>query len=94
MELLPGVEAGDIGAKLGFNGKDNGYLAFDNYRIPRENMLTRFSKLNEKGEFKFEGNPRIVYGGMYKTRVALVKETGFNLSIGVTIATRYSTVRT
>jgi len=24
--LLPGVEAGDIGSKLGYNTKDNGYM--------------------------------------------------------------------
>lgn len=30
-ELLEGVEAGDIGPKLGYHGKDNGYLKFTNF---------------------------------------------------------------
>jgi len=36
---LPGIEVGDIGNKFGFNMKDNGFLGFKNFRIPRENML-------------------------------------------------------
>ncbi len=42
-----GVHVGDIGAKLGTNGNDNGYLALDNVRIPRQNMLSRFAKVRE-----------------------------------------------
>ena len=36
---LPGVTVGDIGPKLGYSKKDNGYLAFNNVRVPRANML-------------------------------------------------------
>jgi len=39
---LKGVEAGDIGPKLGYQGKDNGYLKFTNYRIPKDNILGKF----------------------------------------------------
>ena len=35
-----GVKVGDIGPKLGYNGKDNGWLMLDNVRIPRTNMLS------------------------------------------------------
>ena len=30
---LPGVTVGDIGAKMGYNGVDNGFLSFDHVRI-------------------------------------------------------------
>ena len=30
-EPLPGIDVGDIGEKLGFNMKDNGYLGFKDY---------------------------------------------------------------
>ena len=39
---LPGITAGDIGPKLGYRTKDNGYLRLDNVRIPRFNMLSRY----------------------------------------------------
>ena len=41
-----GVHVGDIGPKIGVNHNDNGYLALDRVRIPRENMLMRYSKVN------------------------------------------------
>lgn len=37
---LPGVEVGDIGTKTGYNSKDNGYLLFNNFRIPRGNLVS------------------------------------------------------
>jgi acyl-CoA oxidase len=40
---LEGVDAGDIGPKLGFFRADNGYLGLKNVRIPRNNMLMRYT---------------------------------------------------
>ncbi len=39
--LLPGVEAGDIGPKIGYNNQDNGYCRFDHVRIPRNYLGMR-----------------------------------------------------
>ena len=39
----PGIFIEDMGAKLGNNEVDSGRLKFDNIRIPRENILNRFS---------------------------------------------------
>ena len=36
---------GDIGNKLAYGGMDNGYLVFDNYRVPRDSMLMRYAKV-------------------------------------------------
>jgi acyl-CoA oxidase len=33
---MPGVSTGDMGPKLGYNGKDNGWLTFDKVRVPRD----------------------------------------------------------
>ena len=49
---LPGVTLGDCGKKMGLNGIDNGFIIFDNFRIPRENLLNRFSNVNDNGEFE------------------------------------------
>lgn len=55
-EPLPGVEVGDIGPKFGFNMKDNGYLVFTNLRIPRENMLSKYTQVDRSGKVTNTGN--------------------------------------
>lgn len=42
---LPGIKVGEIGPKMGFNTADNGFLVFNNYRIPRENMMMKNAKV-------------------------------------------------
>lgn len=49
--LLPGVETGDIGPKIGYNNMDNGFARFDNVRIPRRNMAMRFATVDEDGKY-------------------------------------------
>jgi hypothetical protein len=43
---VAGLTVGDIGPKLGFNTMDNGFLRLDNVRIPRENMLMKYSQVS------------------------------------------------
>lgn len=38
---------GDIGSKMTFNSANNGYLSFDNVRIPRKHMLMKNSKVHK-----------------------------------------------
>ena len=47
----PGVRIADNGPKMGLNGVDNGQLAFDHVRIPRENLLDRFGRVSAQGEY-------------------------------------------
>jgi len=51
MSLLIGIKVGEIGTKLGMNASNNGFLGFDNVRIPRENMLMKNSQVMEKMEY-------------------------------------------
>lgn len=37
--------------KIGLNGVDNARIRFDHVRIPRINMLNKYSDVNEKGEY-------------------------------------------
>jgi acyl-CoA oxidase len=46
---LPGIILGDCGKKEGLEGIDNGFMIFNNVRIPKANMLNRFSDINEDG---------------------------------------------
>lgn len=48
---LPGVVLGDCGKKEGQDAIDNGFMIFKNVRIPRKNLLNRFSDVNEEGKF-------------------------------------------
>lgn len=47
----PGVTIEDCGPKLGLNGVDNGRLQFDHVRVPRENLLDRFARLDRHGRY-------------------------------------------
>jgi acyl-CoA oxidase len=51
---LSGVNLGDCGKKEGLDGIDNGFIIFNNFRIPRENMLNRFSNVTPDGKFQSE----------------------------------------
>ena len=65
---LPGIKVGDIGPKLGYNTTDNGFLMFDQVRIPRTNMLARFSYIDKEGTFEIRGNPKALYLTMVEIR--------------------------
>ena len=90
---LKGITVGDIGPKMGYTVKDNGYLKFDNVRIPRENLLMRYVKLDKEGNFKKEGNDKIAYATMMWVRLNLIEGAYTALAIPATIATRYATFR-
>lgn len=90
---LPGITVGDIGPKYGFNAADNGFIRFNRVRIPRTNMLTKFSGVNEKGVYIRPPNSKLVYGSMLAVRFKIVANSSRALSIATTIAVRYSAVR-
>ena len=45
-DSLLGITVGDIGTKMGVAGIDNGFLCLDNVRIPRTQMLMKFSRVS------------------------------------------------
>lgn len=49
--MSKGVWLECMGMKIGLNGVDNARIKFDHVRIPRINMLNKFSDVNEKGEY-------------------------------------------
>ena len=58
---MKGIKVGDIGPKIGYNSKDNGWLILDQVRIPRKNMLCRFSAIEQDGTLEIRGNPKALY---------------------------------
>ena len=51
MKEMPGVQITDMGVKMGQNGVDNAALTFSNVRIPRENMMNRYTDVDATGIF-------------------------------------------
>lgn len=89
----PGVEIGEIGPKLGMKGVNNGFLGFDNVRVPRKNMLMKNAKVLEDGTYVKAPSSVLTYGTMMFVRVVIIRDMANYLSKAVTIVTRYSAVR-
>src|SRR3990167_2655222 len=89
-----GVEVGDIGPKLGYNSKDNGFLKFTQYRASKNCLLSKYINVDQEGNVTKRGNPRQMYSGMMRTRTALLTMSTNPLSKACTIAFRYSLFRT
>lgn len=51
LKPFAGVSVGDMGAKVGLNGVDNGFVMFDHYRIPREYLLSKLGHITDDGQF-------------------------------------------
>ncbi|TKS68816.1 Peroxisomal acyl-coenzyme A oxidase 1 [Collichthys lucidus] len=90
---LPGIVVGDIGPKFGFNEVDNGFLKLENVRIPRENMLMKYAKVEPDGTYVKPPSAKLTYGTMVFIRSMIVGESARSLSKACTIAIRYSAVR-
>ena len=74
LKNLEWVKAGDIGRKIGFLRRDNGYLHMKNMQIPRINMLMRYIEVTEDGEVKDLANKAAIkygYGSMLNLRIIL-----------------------
>ncbi|XP_026731719.1 probable peroxisomal acyl-coenzyme A oxidase 1 [Trichoplusia ni] len=90
---LPGIKVGEMGAKMGLNIVNNGFLGFEHVRIPRTNMLMKHAQVLEDGTYVKSKNPKLIYGTMVFVRVVIVFNSVYSLAKATTIATRYSAVR-
>ena len=98
MELLPGVTIGDCGDKVGLQGVDNCFIAFNQVRIPRENLLNRFGDVLADGTYhsplptvgrRFAATVGELVGG----RVGLSTGALVQLKTALVVATRYALQR-
>ncbi|TVY18237.1 Peroxisomal acyl-coenzyme A oxidase 1 [Lachnellula arida] len=91
---LPGIELGDMGLKMAYNGTDNGYAIFNHVRIPRTHLLSRYNTVSENGTYHADPlREKLLYGGMLGARSTIIRNSAFQLAQALTIATRYSAVR-
>ena len=42
---------GDAGHKIGLDGVDNGWIIFQNYRIPRASLLDKYAQVDADGSY-------------------------------------------
>nr|CAD7427737.1 unnamed protein product [Timema monikensis] len=47
----PGIIIGDMGEKLGLNAVDNGFAIFNQYRIPKDNLLNKIGSVTPSGQY-------------------------------------------
>ncbi|XP_077308009.1 peroxisomal acyl-coenzyme A oxidase 2-like [Lithobates pipiens] len=90
---LPGITVGDIGPKMGLQQVDNGFLMMRNIRIPKENMLSRFSEILPDGSYVKYGSDKLNYFAMIELRVSIGGYAVDSLKKACTISVRYSAVR-
>jgi len=91
---MPGVTVGDLGEKLGLNGVDNGFVAFNQVHIPRENLLgNKTADVTPAGEYVTpfkDPNKRFgaALGALSAARVGITSIAVTNLRACVPIAIR------
>ncbi|GIY07705.1 peroxisomal acyl-coenzyme A oxidase 3 [Caerostris darwini] len=97
--LLPykGITVGDLGPKIGLNGLDNGFMMFNQYRIPRESLLNKNADVTSDGKYiSVKGeNERFgdSMGALSMGRVGIIMLCVNFLRLSVPIAVRYSALR-
>lgn len=97
--VLPGITIKDCGRKLGLNGVDNGIIRFDQVVIPKENMLDRFARVNDDGQFESpitSDNRRFftMLGTLVGGRIGIPRSGNAASKSALTIAIRYGDKRT
>ncbi|WP_086842100.1 acyl-CoA dehydrogenase family protein [Amycolatopsis kentuckyensis] len=91
---MPGVSIEDCGPKAGLNGVDNGRLAFDSVRVPREALLNRFGDVAEDGTYSspIESDSRRFFtmlGTLIRGRVSVGGSAGSATKRALALAIRY-----
>lgn len=72
-KLMPGVKAGHLGAKMGRQGLDNGWVRFNRVRVPRDHMLCRWAQVAPNGEFTAAPTAQLAYATLIGERIWIVR---------------------
>lgn len=93
-----GVTIGDNGGKGGLAGVDNGTLAFDRVRVPREALLNRFGDISADGTYTspIEDASRRFFtmlGTLIRGRVSIAGAAGSATKVALAIAITYALER-
>lgn len=92
-KALSGIEVGDVGTKLGYNAADNGFCSFNQVRIPRTHLLSRFVEVSKDGKFTLKGDKRMTYQTMSATRLMIILGASLMTIQSARTVVRYSVCR-
>lgn len=95
---MPGITIGDCGRKQGLDGIDNGFILFDNVRIPKANLLNRLSDVSDDGIFtspikNADARFGLSLGGLSTGRMLLSYSMLTKAMTAVKIALRFAVMR-
>ncbi|XP_068150994.1 peroxisomal acyl-coenzyme A oxidase 3 isoform X1 [Drosophila tropicalis] len=95
---FPGVTVGDMGEKIGLNGIDNGFVMFNQYRIPKANLLSKTGDIDKEGNYSSpikDERKRLgaSLGALSVGRVNITAITYVALNKAISIAVRYAVSR-
>lgn len=97
-DALPGVVVGDCGKKISLDGIDNGFIIFNNYKVPYDCMLDKWSQITVDGKFKTSIKNKdkrlgLMLVGLIRGRSAVVIGSEQNMRSCLTIALRFGALR-
>lgn len=95
---LKGITIGDCGKKAGMQAVDNGFILFNNFRIPRVNLLNRFSDVTEDGKFKShiesaDQRFALQLGALATGRIMILISCTTAIEMAVKVAIRFAAMR-
>ncbi|XP_022903093.1 peroxisomal acyl-coenzyme A oxidase 3-like [Onthophagus taurus] len=98
LQPYSGVTIGDLGEKAGLNGIDNGFVIFDNYRLPKDSLLNKYADVTDSGEYVFSAKDptqmmAATLSNLVGMRFGVVNVASSYLIKAISIAIRYGAVR-
>lgn len=93
-----GVTIGDCGHKPTQNGLDNGFLQFNNYRIPQENLLNKIADVTPDGQYVSSVEDKVkrfntIISPLVRGRIIIAQHGVMTQFVSLAIALRYSICR-